>query len=70
MNALFYKKFWHIVDDVVINFVQDFLKFGYMEPDIDYTYIVLIPKIKSPKKCLINGQLVFVMSFTKLFLKY
>ena len=50
MNAFFYKQIWHIVGDVVINVVLDFLNSGYMEPNINYTYIVLIPKIKSSKK--------------------
>ena len=69
MNAFFYKQIWHIVGDVVINVVLDFLNSRYMEPSINYTYIVLIPKIKSSKKSMITGQLVFVMSFAKLFLK-
>ena len=50
MNALFHQKFWHVVGDMVINAVLDFLNFGYMVPKINYTHIVLIPKIKSPKK--------------------
>ena len=50
MNALFYQKFWHIVGDNVVNAALEFLNMGYMEPDLNYTHIVLIPKIKSPKK--------------------
>ena len=49
MNALFYQKFWHVAGDMVINVVLDFLNFGYMVPKINYTHIVLIPKIKSPE---------------------
>ena len=50
MNALFYQKFWHIVGDDVISAMLDFLNNGIMEPDFNYTHIVLIPKIKSPEK--------------------
>ena len=49
-NALFYQIFWHIVGDDVISAVLDFLNNGYVEPDINFTHIVLIPKIKSPEK--------------------
>ena len=50
MNALFCKKFWHIVGDNVITIVLDFFNFGNMVPKINYTHIVLIPKVKSPEK--------------------
>ena len=52
MNVLFYKKFWHIVDDDMTNAILDFLNFGNMVPRFNYTHIVLIPKIKSPQKIL------------------
>ena len=54
MNALFYKIFWHIVDNEVTDAVLDFLHSGNMEPNINYTYIVLIPKVKRLEK---NGRL-------------
>ena len=46
MNALFFQKFWYIVGDDVIVVVLDFLNSGTMLPEINYTHIVLIPKIK------------------------
>ena len=42
MNAHFYQKFRH----AIINFLNS----GNMVPEINYTHIILIPKIKSPKK--------------------
>lgn len=50
MNALFYQKFWHIVVDDVTVVVLDFLNSGSMLPKINYTHIIFIPKIKSPKR--------------------
>ena len=50
MNALFYQKFWHIVVNEVTEAVLDFLHTSHMVPDINYTHIVLIPKVKKPEK--------------------
>ena len=50
MNALFYQKFWNIVGNEVIEAMLDFLHIGHMVPDINYTHIVLIPKVKKVKK--------------------
>ena len=50
MNALFYQKFWHIVGNDVSSAVLDFLNSGIKIPEINYTHIVLIPKVKSLEK--------------------
>ena len=50
MNAFFYQKFWNIVGNEVTDAVLDFLHMSHMVPDINYTYIVLIPKVKKPEK--------------------
>ena len=50
MNALFHQKFWHIVGTDITNTVLDFLNTGVMLPELNYTHIVLIPKVKSPEK--------------------
>ena len=47
MNALFFQKFWHVVGEAV---VLDFLNDGIMLPALNHTNIVLIPKVKNPKK--------------------
>ena len=50
MIVLFYQKYRHVVGDDVITTVLDFLNSGYMILEINYTHIILIPKIKSPEK--------------------
>ena len=50
MNVLFYQKFWHLVGNDVSSAVLDFLNSGIKIPEINYTHIVLIPKVKSPEK--------------------
>ena len=50
MNTLFYQKFWQIVGNGVTDAVLDFLYIGHMVPNINYTHIVLIPKVKKPEK--------------------
>ena len=50
MNAHFYQKFWYIVGDNVVTAVLDYLNSGVMGPDVNHTNIVLIPKIKTPKR--------------------
>lgn len=49
-NAIFYQNFWHIVGDNVIANVLDFWNYGNMNPKLNYTHIVLIPKNKSPER--------------------
>ena len=50
MNALFYQKIWNIVGNDVVNAVLYFLNNGVMLPDLNHTNIVLILKVKNPKK--------------------
>ena len=50
MNAIFYQNFWHVVGDNVVLVVLDFLNNGNMLSEINHTNIVLIPKVKNPKK--------------------
>ena len=48
LPALFYKKYWSIVGSFVINVVQSFFKSGHMLSEVNNSFIVLIPKNKSP----------------------
>ena len=46
--TLFFQNFWHIVGQDVTNAVLDCLHFGKMLRSINFTHIVLIPKMTSP----------------------
>lgn len=48
--AFFYKNFWALVGDDVCDMVLNFLNFGEMPPDINHTFVALIPKTKRPTK--------------------
>jgi hypothetical protein len=48
MTALFFQKYWHIVGVDVTEAVLDFLNNGRMLGSINFTNIVLIPKVKAP----------------------
>ena len=50
MPPLFYQYFWHVVGDSVVNYVINFLNTSVAPPNFHDTYIVLIPKVKSPTK--------------------
>lgn len=49
-RALFYQKYWHIIGSSVISCVLNFLSNRVLPSELNYTYIVLIPKVKHPKK--------------------
>lgn len=48
MSPIFYQKFWHIIRNDVVTFVLDFLNNGVFDPSVNYTHIVLIPKVAQP----------------------
>lgn len=47
--ALFFQKYWIILGTSVVNCILNFLNNHALPPQMNYTYIVLIPKVKNPK---------------------
>ena len=47
---LFYQHFWPIIGEVVTKTILDFLNHGLSPSNFNETYIVLIPKVKEPKR--------------------
>ena len=50
MPPLFFQHFWSTCGAVVTKMVLDFLNFGISPPNFNETHIILVPKIKEPKK--------------------
>ncbi|KAF5444913.1 hypothetical protein F2P56_034005 [Juglans regia] len=47
-GASFYKKYWSLIGDKVCAAVLNFLNGGQLDPDCNFTFLALIPKVKSP----------------------
>jgi hypothetical protein len=48
LPPLFYKKYWHIVGNTMIKAVQNFFTSGKQLKEMNFSFIVLIPKIQNP----------------------
>ncbi|KAA3481798.1 reverse transcriptase [Gossypium australe] len=48
--AIFYHKFWHIVGEKITKFCLDVLNGERNMEEVNFTNIVLIPKVNSPKQ--------------------
>lgn len=49
MPALFYQRFWHLVGNNVISCALAFLNRHELEPQLNYTHIVVILKCQTPE---------------------
>ena len=47
---IFYQEFWPTVSPIVTKTVLDFLNLGITPPNFNEAHIVLIPKVKDPKR--------------------
>lgn len=50
MPSIFFQYFWSTSEAVVTKMVLDFLNHGISPPNFNETHIVLIPKVKEPKR--------------------
>ena len=50
MPPLFFEQFWTICGEMVTTTVLDLFNHGVSPPNFNKTHIVLIPKVKTPKK--------------------
>jgi len=48
-HCIFFKQYWHIVEDDVFNLVNTAFQTGYFNPAISDTLIALIPKVDQPQ---------------------
>ena len=49
MSPIFYKTYWHIVDEKVVSIVLNALNSGMVHESLNSTFISLILKVKNPK---------------------
>ena len=50
MLPIFFQKYWDVVGQFVVSYVSQILNTGVMPPELNETYICLIPKISCPQK--------------------
>ncbi len=49
MSCLFFQKYWHIINEDVVGAVLSVLHSGHVLRKINFTHVVLIPKINDPR---------------------
>ncbi|KAL8125715.1 hypothetical protein AgCh_013104 [Apium graveolens] len=50
LNPMFYKTFWPVVCNDVVNFCNKFISEGVLPDGINHTLVCLIPKVKQPEQ--------------------
>lgn len=50
LPALFFQKYWHLLGSDIISCVLDFLNNYHLPRVLNFTFIVLIPKVSRPKR--------------------
>lgn len=60
-TACFFKKAWSMIGDEVCDAIKEFFRSGKMLKEVNATIISLVPKIPTPLKSLISGQLLIVL---------
>lgn len=48
--AVFFHKYWHIIGSDISSCVLDFLNHNHLPARLNFTFIVLIPKVDNPKR--------------------
>lgn len=48
--ALFFQRYWHLLGSNISCCVLKFLNDGYLPPKLNYTFVVLIPKVPKPDR--------------------
>ena len=50
MPSIFYQHYWHLIGDDVARAMLFCLQNGHFPPDLNHTYLTLIPKVKKPEQ--------------------
>lgn len=50
MPSIFYQYYWQHIGNDISQAILSCLNFGKIPCDLNYTYLTLIPKVKSPEK--------------------
>jgi len=69
INGIFFQNHWWVINQDLFTEIQQFFETGILNPDLNKTAIVLIPKTPNPEKLEQFPQSVFATLHTKSSLK-